>query len=123
MWLRILPFMILPTYETAIHDEYDSVVWNYCTFKGGYEIKQLLTITYTRNGMRVEDWRYLQRPPTVIKKKDHVLVRFWDKQDRVFRCIKARTYAERETNYDIERRNTSKHPRDHRRGLTDPDEY
>ena len=115
--------MLLPHYDYAVPDTFDCVIWNFCTFKDGYEIKQILPVTFTRNGMRVEDWRYLQRPPTVIKKKDHVLVRFWDKQDRVFRCIKARTYSELKSTYDIERKNLDRHPEEHRRGLTDPDEY
>ena len=115
--MQWLAAFIIPIVSPCVVDEYDSIIWNQYKNGGRYHT-QLLVATYTRVGVRYEDWRTPKTQPVVRRTSRGVVVRFYDDRDRVFREIHARSYFVVKSDYDLELRNREKIPRDHRRPLS-----
>ena len=110
----------LPVADIGVHDTYEAVIWNIYRTKDGKQHTQLLVCTFTRLGLRVEDWRALSKPPIVKKRGRQLRVWFVDDRNRVLRCIHCKTYNELRSGFDYELHNRKTYPLDHRRPLTRP---
>lgn len=109
--------MWLPAAPAIEPERYDAVIWNVYRNRDGRYATQLLVCTFTRRGLRVEDWRAPKREPAVRKVGRSYQVHFTDDRDGRLRCIHARTYSVLHTAFDYELKNRERHPLSHRRPL------
>ena len=114
MWMALA---LLPVPDAGLRDDYDAVIWNVYRMRKQYHT-QLLFVTYTRVGWRVEDWRGLSQPPIVKRRPHGVVVIFDDPRDNQLRRVYARTYSVVKSAFDMEMRNRDRFPQSHRRPLT-----
>lgn len=112
--------LLLPASDVGVHDTYDAVIWNVYKTREGRECTQLLVLTYTRKGMRIEDWRAPDQPPIVQKRGRGFRVWFVDDRNRMIRCIHCRTYSVLRSAMDYEMANRREFPREQRRPLSRP---